>query len=67
MEYEREGADTHGEGVSCGAEGAVDEGAERAGPAEGGEDLAKQDGDVVLVGADRTGRRRRQPRNGCAA
>lgn len=43
--------DTHGEGVSCGAEGAVDEGAERAGPAEGGEDLAKQDGDMVLVGA----------------
>lgn len=43
--------DTHGEGVSRGAEGAVDEGTEWAGPAEGGEDLAKQDGDVVLVGA----------------
>lgn len=51
MEHESERVDTHGEGVSCGAEGAVDEGAERAGPAEGGEDLAKQDGDVVLVGA----------------
>lgn len=51
MEHESERVDTHGEGVSSSAEGAVDEGAKRAGPAEGGEDLAKQDGDVVLVGA----------------
>jgi hypothetical protein len=35
--------------VPGGAEGAVDEGAERAGPAEGGEDLAEQHGDVVRV------------------
>jgi hypothetical protein len=42
---------TDGDGVPGGAECAVDEGAERAGPAEGGYDLAEQDGDVVLVGA----------------
>jgi len=35
--------------VPGGAEGAVDEGAELAGPAEGGEHLSEQDRDVELV------------------
>jgi hypothetical protein len=38
---------TDGEGVAGGAEGAVDEGAERQRAAERGEDLAEQDGDVL--------------------
>lgn len=45
-----QGGITDGEGVAGGAEGAVDEGAEREWAAERGEDLAEHDWDVVGVG-----------------